>query len=288
MSVVNGLVKAVPYIIFDSGFKQIALLVAIFSFFLSKLAIQFTGMIGFLRRIRKSVIEEGQLRKYLFYAFGEILLVMIGILLALQVNNWNLSQQEIAEERASVERLLLDIEQNIEEFPGNLRRAEQGLLGTNGLFRMRDEVNPNRDSVEQHLESYLICSVFDPKTSEYESLKNSGGLRRLRNVEFRELLTENYEAYDYMSSIHISDCRTMSENILHVADLLKVDPRSSNQVNFDLSIKGDVKGLLENGKFMMGLTGQRNRRLVITRMTKNRMELLEKLKQQAITLLGEH
>jgi hypothetical protein len=46
-------------------------------------------MLHFLRSIRRSLIGAGATRKYLLYAIGEILLVMVGILLALQVNNWN-------------------------------------------------------------------------------------------------------------------------------------------------------------------------------------------------------
>ena len=46
-------------------------------------------MIKFFRKIRHKLLNEGRLKKYLIYAIGEILLVMIGILLALQVNNWN-------------------------------------------------------------------------------------------------------------------------------------------------------------------------------------------------------
>ena len=46
-------------------------------------------MLKFFRKIRQKLISEGNLKRYLIYAVGEILLVMIGILLALQVNNWN-------------------------------------------------------------------------------------------------------------------------------------------------------------------------------------------------------
>jgi len=46
-------------------------------------------MLKFFRTIRKKLIEEDNVRKYLLYAIGEILLVVIGILIALQVNNWN-------------------------------------------------------------------------------------------------------------------------------------------------------------------------------------------------------
>ena len=46
-------------------------------------------MLAFFRKIRKSLLIQGKTSKYLSYAIGEIVLVMIGILLALQVNNWN-------------------------------------------------------------------------------------------------------------------------------------------------------------------------------------------------------
>jgi hypothetical protein len=46
-------------------------------------------MLHFLRKIRRSLIDTGTTRTYLLYTIGEILLVMVRILLALQVNNWN-------------------------------------------------------------------------------------------------------------------------------------------------------------------------------------------------------
>ena len=49
-------------------------------------------MLKFFRRIRQKLINQGDLKRYLIYAIGEVILVMIGILLALQVNNWNLKK----------------------------------------------------------------------------------------------------------------------------------------------------------------------------------------------------
>lgn len=50
-------------------------------------------MIKFFREIRQQLLAEGKFRKYLKYALGEILLVVIGILIAVQINNWNVKQK---------------------------------------------------------------------------------------------------------------------------------------------------------------------------------------------------
>jgi hypothetical protein len=46
-------------------------------------------MIKFFRHIRRSLLEQNKMGKYFKYAIGEILLVVIGILIALSINNWN-------------------------------------------------------------------------------------------------------------------------------------------------------------------------------------------------------
>jgi len=50
-------------------------------------------MIKLFRNIRQNLLSEGKSVKYLKYAFGEIILVVIGILIALQINNWNLERK---------------------------------------------------------------------------------------------------------------------------------------------------------------------------------------------------
>jgi hypothetical protein len=62
-------------------------------------------MLKFFRRIRQNLLSEGNTGKYLKYALGEIALVVIGILIALQVNNWN----EIKKSKAESNRLLIDL-----------------------------------------------------------------------------------------------------------------------------------------------------------------------------------
>ena len=63
-------------------------------------------MLKFFRNIRQNLIEQNRASKYFLYAVGEILLVVLGILIALQINNWNISQKERKEEIKILRALL--------------------------------------------------------------------------------------------------------------------------------------------------------------------------------------
>jgi len=86
-------------------------------------------MLKFFRSIRKKLIEEDNVRKYILYAIGEILLVVIGILIALQVNNWN-EQRKLNTEIETFQKALLSelqndltsIDQKIEIIRMNMKR----------------------------------------------------------------------------------------------------------------------------------------------------------------------
>ena len=72
-------------------------------------------MLTFLRRIRRALIDSSSFRKYLFYAIGEILLVMIGILLALQVNTWNNNRIDRKLEIQYLHRIVQDLKADLDE-----------------------------------------------------------------------------------------------------------------------------------------------------------------------------
>lgn len=66
-------------------------------------------MIKFFRNIRKTLIEESKTSKYIKYAIGEIILVVIGILIALQINNWNSFQNDRELEKQYLENFLIEM-----------------------------------------------------------------------------------------------------------------------------------------------------------------------------------
>ena len=73
-------------------------------------------MLRFFRNIRHSLVTESRFSKYLLYAIGEIILVMIGILLALQVNNWNQQQEQQRAVKRYLASLVEDLNHDLEQF----------------------------------------------------------------------------------------------------------------------------------------------------------------------------
>ncbi|WP_432410515.1 DUF6090 family protein [Rasiella sp. SM2506] len=82
-------------------------------------------MIKFFRKIRQRLVAESKFSKYLLYAIGEIILVVIGILIALQINNWNEGRKENRNLRAIYSNLLLDIKADSVSYSINLKELRE-------------------------------------------------------------------------------------------------------------------------------------------------------------------
>lgn len=81
-------------------------------------------MIKFFRKIRQQLLMENKTSKYFKYAIGEIILVVIGILIALQINNWNESRIEREKETKLISQLEIDLKKNREEIIDLKKRLE--------------------------------------------------------------------------------------------------------------------------------------------------------------------
>ena len=90
-------------------------------------------MINFLRRIRRDLINENKTSIYLIYAVGEVVLVVFGILIALQINNWNENQKTKKLEIVFLENLQIDLEVDISNFNRRIKESEQ-IMDSNYVF----------------------------------------------------------------------------------------------------------------------------------------------------------
>ena len=149
-------------------------------------------MIKFFRKIRQKLLSENKFSKYLIYAIGEIVLVVIGILIALQINNWNESKKTALEEQALLKDLQIDLLLNHEQ----LKDKQEHLLRvqTNTKILANDYLNKElnqqmilrADSLVGLLQSR---ATFDPNEGIVNELISSGKLRSLENKELRNFLS---------------------------------------------------------------------------------------------------
>ena len=148
-------------------------------------------MIKFFRHFRKRLIQENKMGKYFKYAIGEIVLVVIGILLALQINNWN--QQRI-EDKKEIE-LLSDLK---DEFHYNLNELEVSIKINKKVSESCTELTKiirsntiakKPDKVDELLIAIGNFNSFDARTGVSSEIVNSDKLSILKNEALRRQLS---------------------------------------------------------------------------------------------------
>jgi hypothetical protein len=133
-------------------------------------------MINFFRKTRKKMADDNRPLKYMRYAIGEIVLVVIGILIALSINNWNEERKERILEKVVLHGVLGNIERNNILIRESLLRIEDFDKSSNIVLSVLRKEIPYSDTLAKHFfNSGRTGGLLFPISSEgYESLKNEG------------------------------------------------------------------------------------------------------------------
>jgi len=147
-------------------------------------------MIKIFRKIRKTLVSQGNVTKYLAYAIGEIVLVVIGILIALQVNNWNASKKLRQEEQVYLTSLHTEFSTNLHLINKDIAKSEK-LIGSLGkLLTLFDgkqlQKTPEKDVSIALGESLRYEIIYTPNTGVLSDIISSGNLSKLRNDTLRQ------------------------------------------------------------------------------------------------------
>ncbi len=150
-------------------------------------------MIKFFRKIRQRLLTENNFSKYLLYAFGEILLVVIGILIALQINNWN--QQRLDNQEES--KLILSISEKIEfnkfQYNVGIIRYNEVINSAQQLLQDIHSPNTNRNHRQFEEDLHSITKRFlmgkSNSVSIYDEMIGAGQLTLLSSDDLRKSIT---------------------------------------------------------------------------------------------------
>ncbi|MDF0705771.1 DUF6090 family protein [Flagellimonas okinawensis] len=119
-------------------------------------------MIKFFRKIRQRLLNENRFSKYLLYAIGEIVLVVLGILIALQINNWNENRKNLNKRSAYTKSLLKELQQDTIDFNKNMGFLEDQMEILKGYHKRLSSDSATIDTMKQ-IARYEFHMVIDNK-----------------------------------------------------------------------------------------------------------------------------
>ncbi|MFT7545930.1 MAG: hypothetical protein ACI9AT_000831 [Ulvibacter sp.] len=152
-------------------------------------------MIKFFRKIRQNLLIENKTGKYFKYAIGEILLVMVGILLALQVSNWNQQHNQLNQEHKILHSLKTDFLESKERLLKTMFMQKNVVRKSSNLIKMYEGKIPR--SINDSIINYLNYGAYSWYRSElltgaYDAFINSGNSELIRNEQLTKLLAEYF------------------------------------------------------------------------------------------------
>jgi hypothetical protein len=148
-------------------------------------------MIKFFRKIRHKLLTENKFSKYILYAIGEIVLVVIGILIALQINNWNESRKELKNEQKILMNLNEEFKKNLVELDASIISIDKSLKGMDTVLNVMSndlKIDRNPEKIDTILRQVITNPTFFPSSIVFKELEASGQLTKLQNAELKSQL----------------------------------------------------------------------------------------------------
>jgi hypothetical protein len=219
-------------------------------------------MIKFFRKIRQNLLSEGKTRKYFKYAVGEIVLVVIGILIALQINTWNGEKKDRAYELKMLTEVKSTLGKDIEYFEWMIERTNQVDSTINLLSKQIISKSTFIDSLylnKQARWNYLrMGTFFRYNPGPYQAIQSSG-IDKISNDSLRNNLINFYDfIYPFYKEL-ITGSGKYYDNQMNTLKSFRGNTEVlKNQDHYDY-IKKYPEDLLQNQDFITLLAGIQER-----------------------------
>ena len=157
-------------------------------------------LIKFFRKIRQRLIKENRFSKYMLYAIGEIILVVIGILIALSINTWNEKEKNEKEARFQLSKL----KDNLKSDKVNLKEAiaSDSVSIENLVFCvdvLSNKIISTKERFIYHFQDIYNTNSFNPGRGAFEGLISSGKIELISDQELLDALFSYYNSEDHKS-----------------------------------------------------------------------------------------
>lgn len=197
-------------------------------------------MVKFFQKIRRKLINEGNSKRYLIYAIGEIFLVMVGILLALQVNNWNEKRKQTTRETQYLKQLTFDLSNDTTYYNKKISMYNRALIGVTKFSIEIYKTQENREDLRNLLRHLNVST--DPLRSHnptYLELTSTGNLAIIKPQDIKVSITNYYRLNEQYAS-QMEEYNTLSSQLLgQVIIIARGTIKYTMQVSDDPSMYDD-------------------------------------------------
>ena len=240
-------------------------------------------MISALRKIRKRLLEESKAQRYMLYAIGEIFLVVIGILIALQINTWSKEKQNKVNEITTLENLKadLDIQKELIKEQIDFESVILSQIDSANQF-----VNHQGDLTQLSRLLYELSSrrTFKANRVTFNNMTSIGGMNLISNADLQNAIVRYFQRLDYVESV-------VNNNNLFMVDGNFGSFVSNNPLEFELDVDGNINQNKEfNSKQRYLLLSQLKYRqgaaLSINKLSNELLELTEELIKEIDAVLN--
>jgi len=165
-------------------------------------------MIKFFRKIRYDLMEKNKTGKYLKYAFGEIILVVIGILIALSINSWNESRKNIEKKEILLKALKIEFTDNLKQLDTVLYYDGKVLKSIRGFMKLDPDnsLEMTNDSMPNWFQNSSFRWTYNPLNGALRSGISSGEIHLIKNDTLSNLL---FGWQDFVSDAKEGEVRTI-------------------------------------------------------------------------------
>lgn len=152
-------------------------------------------MLKFLRTIRKTLIVQENTRKYLLYAFGELFLIILGVLIAVQMSNWNDSRILKQSANNNLTLLVLNLQEDKEQMEELKQRIEDDEKKAEVLLNIYKGLQPSSENIPEKVIRLILEYSFVPRKTAIDIIVSSGELGAL-DIETQRAISKYYLAVD--------------------------------------------------------------------------------------------
>jgi len=151
-------------------------------------------------------MEKNKTGKYLKYAIGEIILVVFGILIALQINNWNENRKLNDKRQELIAALIEDFESTEKELLAVNKKSDERLKDAETFYKFinKDTQTVTVDSLKQLARAFFRGSSFEPNLTSYKEAVSNGNISLLKSKSFLETMTQfnsDFKSFEIFNDI---------------------------------------------------------------------------------------